>query len=166
MMEEDSTEGDEGQPKPKKKARMQDNNDSDGSDVDVDMPNEGGDPESEEEAELPKSTRREYYIVFFIVIVVILTRLLAARPKPAYGKYAKASASLNAPEEAIAQNLGARSLMHRTRRLIFVCTQLDSDSLQARPHGNRSVVQRRTAKSLEVCIIMLQLQMVQGEGKN
>ncbi|EPT05421.1 hypothetical protein FOMPIDRAFT_1013208 [Fomitopsis schrenkii] len=85
MMEEDSTEGDEGQPKPKKKAHMQDNNDSDGSDIDVDMLNEGGDPESEEEAELPKSTQ--------------------SHPKPAYGKYAKASASLNAPEEAIAQNL-------------------------------------------------------------
>ncbi|EPS99837.1 hypothetical protein FOMPIDRAFT_1016789 [Fomitopsis schrenkii] len=97
MMDEDSTEGDEGQPKPKKKARMQANDESKGSDVDADMASEVEDQASEEEAELPK--------------------LMRPRPKPAYGKYAKASGpSLNATEEAIARNLAGQPQSKGTSR--------------------------------------------------
>lgn len=121
MMDEDSTEGEEGQPKPKKKARMQANDESKGSDVDADMASEVEDQASEEEAELPKLTRREFCTVFFLAIMS--TQLVTARPKPAYGKYAKASgASLNATEEAIARNLGARSLMCTTYTLTLIYT--------------------------------------------
>lgn len=47
-----------------------------------------------------------------LLFAILISTPLAARPKPAYGKYAKSSALHDAEEEAIANNLGAHSLTY------------------------------------------------------
>ena len=77
MMDEDGTAGDEAQSRNKKKPRRQRSDEPEGSDDDMDMGNEGEDTsagEAEEEAEQPKSTRREYCVSEYSSLLKFLSQ--------------------------------------------------------------------------------------------